>query len=117
MHQCGIPGPLCQVDVRDESGRFLGRTDVAWPEFGVLGEADGRKKYGTDAIEAFDAFEAEKDRQAAIESLALVVVRWGWRHLVGEPPLMVTRLRSALARSPRPRCRGTLAQLPMHYAG
>jgi hypothetical protein len=114
MHRCGIPAPCCQVDVRDESGRFLGRTDFAWPEFGVLGEADGRRKYGPDPI---DAFEAEKDRQAAIESLGFVVVRWGWRHLVGEPPPMVTRLRSAFARSPRPRCRGSLAQLPLRYAG
>jgi hypothetical protein len=114
MYRYGIPSPLCQVDVRDDAGRFLGRADFAWPEYGVIGEADGRAKYGPNPIEAF---EAEKDRQAAIESLGFVVVRWGWQHLVGEPPPMITRLRSALARSPRPRCRGSLAQVPLRYAG
>jgi hypothetical protein len=114
MHRFGLPDPLCQVDVRDESGRFLGRADFAWPEFGVIGEADGRAKYGPNPVQAF---EAEKDRQAAIETLGYVVVRWGWAHLVGDPPPMITRLRAALARSPRPRCRGSLAQSPLHYAG
>jgi hypothetical protein len=114
MHRFGIRAPLCQVDVRDESGRFLGRADFAWPEAGVVGEADGRAKYGLNPVEAF---EAEKDRQAAIESLGLVVVRWGWRHLVGDPPPMISRLRAALERSPRRTCRGSLAQAPLHYAG
>jgi hypothetical protein len=114
MHRYGIPTPLCQVDVRDDAGRFLGRCDFAWPEFGVIGEADGRMKYGSNPVQAF---EAEKDRQAAIESLGFVVVRWGWQHLIGEPPAVITRLRSAFARSPRPICRGHLAQVPLPYAG
>jgi hypothetical protein len=113
MYRYGIPSPLCQVDVRDDAGRFLGRADFAWPEYGVIGEADGRAKYGPRPI---DAFEAEKDRQAAIESRGFIVVRWGWHHLVGEPPPMITRLRSAFARSPRPRYRGSLAQAPLRYA-
>ncbi len=108
MHRFRVPAPLCQVDVSDASGRFIGRVDFAWPEAGVVGEADGRAKYGLDPLQAF---EAEKDRQAALEALGLVVVRWGWRHLAGDPPVMVTRLRTALARGARRPFTGSLAHV------
>jgi hypothetical protein len=109
MHRHGIPTPVCQAEVRDRRGRFVARVDFAWPDLAVVGEADGRSKYEGEAIAAF---EAEKDRQAALEALGLVVVRWGSRHLDGRPPVMVQRLRTAFARSPRPRFVGTLAPVP-----
>lgn len=40
----GIPAPLLQYDVYDESG-LVGTCDFAWPESGVLGEFDGKVKY------------------------------------------------------------------------
>jgi hypothetical protein len=49
-------------------------------------------------VDAASVIEAEKDRQARLEALGLIVVRWGWRHLEGDPPPMVGRLREALAR-------------------
>jgi very-short-patch-repair endonuclease len=88
--------------------------DFAWPEACVVGEADGRSKYGEDAIRAF---EAEKDRQAELEGLGLVVVRWGSRHLDGRPPVMVRRIQEALTRSPRPRFVGRLAPATVRYTG
>jgi very-short-patch-repair endonuclease len=106
MHRNGVPAPLCQVDVRDRFGRFVARVDFAWPQFRVVGEADGRSKYDGDAVKIF---ETEKDRQAALEGLGLVVVRWGFRHLEGTPPPMVTRIREAMSRSSRLTFTGTLA--------
>jgi hypothetical protein len=94
MHRYGIPAPVPQVEIRDGRGRFVARVDFAWLEHGVVGEADGRVKYGDDAGRVI---EAEKDRQARLEALGLIVVRWGAKHLHGEPPLLVRRLRAALA--------------------
>jgi hypothetical protein len=114
MRRYRLPPPLCQVDIRDARGGFVARSDFVWPEFGVIGEADGRAKYGVDG-DAVRAFEAEKDRQAALEALGLLVVRWGSRHLLGDPPPIVVRLRAAFARTPRPRFTGSLAQVPLPY--
>ncbi|MGH8960896.1 MAG: hypothetical protein ACRDWT_06775 [Jatrophihabitantaceae bacterium] len=40
-----IATPRLQVSIGDEWGHFLARPDFYWPEFGVVGEADGNVKY------------------------------------------------------------------------
>lgn len=45
MAEHGLPPPSTQVELGDELGRFVGRVDFYWPEFGVAGEADGATKY------------------------------------------------------------------------
>ena len=42
----GLPAPELQWHVHDDSGRLCGITDFAWPEHRLLGEFDGRVKYG-----------------------------------------------------------------------
>jgi hypothetical protein len=42
----GLPAPKVQFAVYDERGTLVGITDFAWPERGVLGEFDGKVKYG-----------------------------------------------------------------------
>lgn len=42
----GIPMPELQFEVRDADGVLIGTTDWAWPRHGLLGEFDGRVKYG-----------------------------------------------------------------------
>ncbi|WP_146244292.1 hypothetical protein [Curtobacterium sp. MCBD17_032] len=37
----GFPEPELNVDVRDGEGRFLGRVDMAWPEYRIALEYDG----------------------------------------------------------------------------
>ena len=110
LHRFGIPEPLSQVEIRRREGVLVGRVDCFWPRHGVVGEADGRGKYQID--DGLRAFEGEKDRQAELEGLGLVVVRWGSRHLVGDPPQAVVRMRSALRRSPRARFTGSFCQVP-----
>jgi hypothetical protein len=107
MHRHDIPTPQPQVVVLDGSGVFVARTDFAWLGQGVVGEADGRGKYRDG--DAVDAFDAEKDRQARLEALGLIVVRWNSRQLVGDPPVLVARLRAALARGRGARFTGRAA--------
>src|SRR5262249_6479637 len=42
----GLPPPLLQWEAWDVGGRLIGRVDFAWPERRVVGEFDGRLKYG-----------------------------------------------------------------------
>jgi hypothetical protein len=44
MRLIGCPRPLLQSRFFDYQG-FIGETDFDWPEFGLLGEADGDVKY------------------------------------------------------------------------
>jgi hypothetical protein len=98
MADHGIPTPVLQWQVRTASGDVVARVDFAWPELGVVGEADGRTKYTGDAARVV---EAEKDRQALLETLGLVVVRWDERHLHGPEPALVGRLNNAFLRARR----------------
>lgn len=41
----GLPAPQLQFEVYDR-GVLVGTTDFAWPELGLLGEFDGKVKYG-----------------------------------------------------------------------
>ena len=42
----GLPAPVVQYDVRSAEGELIGITDWAWPEHGLMGEFDGKVKYG-----------------------------------------------------------------------
>jgi hypothetical protein len=106
MHRHGLPVGEPQVRILDERRRFVARVDFAWLSFGVVGEADGRVKYVGDAGRTI---EEEKDRQAQLEALGLVVVRWGARHLHGDNPVLVQRLRAALEAGNAARFRGKVA--------
>jgi hypothetical protein len=106
MHRFAIPAPEPQVRILDSRRRLVARVDLAWLDFGVVGEADGRVKYAGDPGRVV---EVEKDRHAQLEALGLVVVRWGHKHLYREPPEMVVRLWAALAAGDPARFRGLAA--------
>jgi hypothetical protein len=84
MRRAGLPDPELQWEVRSPQGAFLGRVDFAWPDLGVVGEFDGRVKYGRylkPGQSAGDAVFAEKVREDRIRSTGLYVVRWVWADL------------------------------------
>ncbi|UZN04690.1 type IV toxin-antitoxin system AbiEi family antitoxin domain-containing protein [Cellulomonas sp. S1-8] len=90
MAELGLPAPVLQHEVRDRYG-FVGRVDFWWPEQGVVGEFDGRVKYGSDAP---DVLWAEKLREDRLRAAGLAVARWTWPDAwAGEP--MAARLRAA----------------------
>ena len=41
-----MPAPTLQHQVVDDFGQLLGRADFGWEEFRLLGEFDGKIKYG-----------------------------------------------------------------------
>jgi hypothetical protein len=92
FHEWELPQPQVQVVVvvEDHSGRFVGRVDFLWEEFGVIGEADGALKYDDRA-----ANYAEKRREDWLRELGLRVIRWGWADL-RHPDRLRQRLEAAL---------------------
>lgn len=71
----GLPMPRLQFEVYG-GGRLVGITDFAWPEHGLLGEFDGRVKYGRllrPGETAGDAVFREKRREDELRRVT------GWR--------------------------------------
>lgn len=93
--QCGLPMPELQYAVFSPSGRWLARSDFAWPAFRVIGEFDGRIKYRGTSEAVADVVMAEKAREQAIRDARWTVVRWSWQDLQGQGDF-VARLRRAL---------------------
>lgn len=80
LHRFGLPRPVLQFEVRD-GGMLLARCDFAWPEYGVVGECDGKIKYGglgDKGLSAADAVMAEKRREWSLREVGWWLVRWGW---------------------------------------
>ncbi len=94
MAELGLPAPTLQHEVQDAYG-FVGRVDFYWPGPRVVGEFDGRAKYGLDGdAGAADRVWNEKLREDRIRATGLAVVRWTWAEAwKGEP--MASRLRAA----------------------
>ena len=92
-----LPPPEPQVDIFGLDGRWLGRLDFYWEEFGVAGEVDGRSKYRGDPDEAFLR---EKRRQELMEDTNLTFVRWGRRDL-DDMSTLVARLAAGFSRGLR----------------
>ena len=94
--QWGIDLPEMQVEIRDRFGAFLGRVDFLWRAQGLIGEADGAWKYGTQHV-LYD----EKRREDALRALGYRVIRWGWRDLGARAGLytdLLTALNSSRVR-------------------
>lgn len=96
LRNLNLPTPQLQPTVYDLDGRFLGRLDFYWDEFGVAGEADGLAKY-----DERDALAREKLRQEDLENAGLVVARWGWTDARSRPGVLRRRLESAFERGQR----------------
>ena len=80
----GFPTPQLQHELFDSYGRLVARGDFAWPELQLLGEYDGRMKYGVDNPSdqrPEDVVWSEKIREDAVRDLDWNVVRWTTHHL------------------------------------
>lgn len=99
-----LPEPELQWHVYDADGTLIGITDFAWPDHHLLGEADGRLKYGRllgpnpTAEEISRVMVAEKRR----EDLLREITGFGMiRYVFGElytPDRMCGRTRAMLSR-------------------
>lgn len=81
MRILGIPRPVLQESFYDAQG-LIGDTDFSWPEFGIVGEADGDAKYLDEGMRngrsADQVKLAEKIREDRLRDLPKRVVRWRW---------------------------------------
>jgi hypothetical protein len=96
-----LPRPVLQYEVYDHEGRLVGTSDFAWPDHGVLGEFDGRIKYGRllrpgETIQ--DAIYREKLREDLLRELTgWSMIRFIWSDL-DRPGATAGRLRRMLSR-------------------
>lgn len=99
FHVNGVPAPTLQHEVRDEWGRFLGRSDFCWESRRVIGEFDGKVKYAAllrPGQSPSDVVVAEKVREDAIRAQGWQVMRWTWEDIFS-PDELLRRLKRALA--------------------
>ncbi len=98
IHRAGLPRPDLQVPVTGADGRPLGRADFGWAGARVVGEFDGRAKYGRmlrPGQDPGDAVFAEKVREDAIRDGGTWMTRWTWSDLDSFTPT-AARLARAL---------------------
>ncbi|MBO1756074.1 type IV toxin-antitoxin system AbiEi family antitoxin [Allobranchiibius sp. CTAmp26] len=81
LYEFGMPRPTLQVDFRDAQG-FIGRVDMYWPHLDLIGEVDGRLKYGlppgASSDVAADVLWREKLREDRLRRVADRLTRWTW---------------------------------------
>lgn len=101
----GIPAPLLQHDVFDHRGRLVGRADFYWEDFRLLGEFDGRIKYGRlrrEGESAEDAVVREKQREDDMRATACGMARFVWSEVQpGSSSRRLLKLRHELEQSRR----------------
>ena len=105
LAELGLAPTALQYEVTTSSGKFVARTDFAWEEHKIVGEFDGRVKYGRllrPGQDPGDAVFEEKRREDAIRDLGWEVVRWTWGDL-SVPALLAERLERARSRATRRR--------------
>ncbi|WP_130866390.1 type IV toxin-antitoxin system AbiEi family antitoxin domain-containing protein [Acidipropionibacterium timonense] len=98
--QFGCPAPTLQLEVRDAHDEFIARTDFGWEQHRVVGEYDGKGKYGPLAepgVTATDVVMAEKRRENLIRAQGWDVIRFDARDLA-RPEQAASRLMAALHR-------------------
>ncbi|TWS20425.1 hypothetical protein FK529_03480 [Tsukamurella asaccharolytica] len=93
IHSWGLPVPRLQTPF-DFGGRQV-FADFEWGS--LIGEFDGKGKYGTTDAERAAALEAEKDRHALFVDAGFEVVRWDWDDLLVDVRLR-NKLTATLAR-------------------
>lgn len=78
LHRHGIPRPRRQAPFRDDDG-FVGRVDFWWDDARVVGEFDGKVKYGRanpSHRPPEDVLWDEKRREDRLRAIGESVVRW-----------------------------------------
>lgn len=104
FREVGLPPPELQWTVAwDQWGNPRIIVDFCWPEFGVVGEADGLLKYDQEIDPEGTSLRAEKLRQEEIEGLGYIVVRWTWDDIWRRPEWVVARIRAAMREAARRR--------------
>jgi hypothetical protein len=100
LHRWKLAPSALQFEIRTSDGALVGRSDFAWEDDRLVGEFDGRIKYGRllrPDRDAGDAVFAEKRREDAIRDEDWGVIRWVWSEL-RRPDRLAARVRRAQER-------------------
>lgn len=99
FHEAGYPPSVLQLSLTTDLGEI--RADFGWEAEQLVGEFDGRVKYGRllkPGEETSDVVVRERQRELAIERAGWSVVRFTWAD-IHNPTLVVSRLQEALSRA------------------
>jgi len=88
----GLPRPLCNPDLADQDGRFIGRPDLLCVRSGVVGEFDGAAHRGRDRHRV-DVRREDLFRRAGLEVFTVVGAD------LRDTALVVDRMRAAVDRA------------------
>ncbi|WP_431218724.1 type IV toxin-antitoxin system AbiEi family antitoxin domain-containing protein [Leifsonia xyli] len=106
MYEAGFPRPVLQEPILDANG-LIGYADFAWPEHGIVGEADGDAKYLDPALRGRRSADRvvldEKVREDRLRAAGWKVVRWRWAAARGGRPLAEALTAAGLPSDPRRR--------------
>ena len=100
LYRWKLPPSDLQFEIRSPSGVLVARSDFVWEADRLVGEFDGRIKYGRllrPDQDAGDAVFAEKRREDAVRDENWGVVRWVWADLE-VPHRFAARVRRGLER-------------------
>jgi hypothetical protein len=117
MQISGVPMPVQQAEIFDESGQFLGRVDFLWPDHGVIGEVDGAIKYEQllrPGQSPREAVMEEKAREAKFRRLGYIIERWDW-NVATKPGQLAAVIRGALGSSQGPVRLGDITLPPQSH--
>lgn len=87
----GLPRPLFQEPLRTRLGIVF--PDCYWPEYRLIGEADGAVKYADAA-----AIVREKEREQALRDEGYRIVRWSGKEILTAPAVVAQRVGRSLGR-------------------
>ena len=111
LAEWGLTVPQPQVEVFDESGDFVARTDGAWVEQATVLELDGKGKYRlvrNGSVDPEAAWEREKARYDRLGNLGVERVRFGLTDILGHGDRVRSTIRTRRA------C-GSLARFTGHF--
>ncbi|KAA8885030.1 hypothetical protein F3087_29715 [Nocardia colli] len=115
LNDLDLPSPELQTTILDDAGRFVARVDFCFDELGIIGEFDGKVKYGSELNPGEDpgrTLYREKLREDRLRDLGWEVARWTWSDL-DTPATLDARFRRAIARTAhRPRPIGSVIDTP-----
>ena len=100
LYRWKLPPSDLQLEIRSPSGVLVARSDFVWEADRLVGEFDGRIKYGRllrPGQDAGDAVRDEKRREDAVRDENWGVVRWVWADLE-VPHRFAARVRRGLER-------------------
>ena len=95
LHRWKLAPSALQFEIRSPDGVLIGRTDFAWEKHRLVGEFDGRIKYGRllrPGQQPGDVVFEEKRREDEIREEGWGVIRWTWSDL-HRPDRLAARVR------------------------